>query len=686
MFSIWEIDEEIARFAPENLFACYSDVLLQIARDDNAYSDEIRTPCIAELFVRRTVFQSKSVKDADIDEVLTNGERVEFLNRMSPLRIHASDEANRVGWTPVSEFSKRCLCAVKAKCRLVYGADGFIPVYETETREAMFIPFRFDAPSCGEVVVRDTAKMEIAEWTAHWRELTAGSPLDKRFDVVLLCSVEHFGRKMTGRSLMLPLLLAWKRKCGVLPQYDTLGLFSTGAIIDGALAAVDVEEKLGFARGEMPGAYFIYPSRPLENALPGEIRLSPGTGVDAVVSAVDKLVVGKGLARLDYKSAYCRLVAMEAEVRGTAFGGWKAIIDRLSNLSDSIPGYRDGENHLLALMLVSAAYCHAGNTNAALQVNRDAREYARTNGFDEQVLRLEVEELVCLQDVESFAEVLTLAVDLGGRIEKSGSSDLLMRYYGTRGQAHAYSALAGFEGEAGRGKSLDCFHQAVKYACGLLAAAQSAGDDAEVLARAGDVAQDLNYICLWHALFGEVDLVSFDQARTDAINHLDGECAHLPDAKDMIAKNDVFLRRITALASYRALLHGADAKDLLSNPRLRQQPDDAKPSWITATTDKYIAAINAAAGNVAEADKLFCRAWKATDGNPNQIIGFIRFTIACEAVRSFRMARRDDLVRQWLVRANGQWGTGAFSAFASAKMFRDFLDGNGDFPGIRYWY
>lgn len=687
MFSRGEIEETIARFVPENLFACRSDDLLQIARDDNAYSDEVRIPCIAELFVRRTVFRSQSVKDSDVDELLTNRERVEFLSKMSPLRIHSRSEADRTGWTPTSKFSERCLRAVRAKCRSVYEADGFVPVYENTTHEAMFIPFRLDSPSSEDVVVRDVAKSKIDEWTLCWRELVASSPSDQRFDVTLLCSAGSFGAGMTGRSLMLTLLLAWKRKCGKLPPYDTLGLLATGAINDGALAAVAVEEKLDFARTEMPGTYFIYPGMPMETASQREIRRPFGERIDDVIAAVDKLIVEKGLAKLDYRSAYRRLVAMEEEVRGTAFGGWRAIIDRLANLSSSIPEYRDGENHLLALMLISAAHCHAGNTQLALQANREAREYARTNGFDEQVLRLEVEELVCLQDVEAFAEVGKLATKLGERIEKFGNSDLLMRYYGTMGQSHAYSVLAGIEDAEGRKKSLECFKLAVRYACELYEESQrSAAGNSEILAHAGNIAQDLNYVCLWYALFGTNDLSEFDQARNDAIRHCECECAHLPNANDVIAKNDAFLRRITALASYRALLGGADAKDLLANARLRLQPDDAKPSWITATTDKYVAALKAAVGEVAEADGLFCRAWEALDNNPDQIVGYIRFTISCEAVRSFRLANREDLAKKWFAHADRQWNSSAFSAFASANGFRRFLDGNGDFPGLAYWY
>ena len=205
MFGIEEIDDTIARCAPENLLACRSEDLLRIAHDGYRYSDEVRIPCIAELFVRRTVFQSQSVEDAAIDALLTNGERCEFLSRMSPLRINSYGEADRVGWTPKSEFSKRCLCSVKSKCRLVYGADGFVPVYDTATREAMFMPFRFETPSGDDLIVRDIANQVSENWTSCWRELVGDSPSNEHYDVVLSCSIEYFGAQTVGRSLMLPL-------------------------------------------------------------------------------------------------------------------------------------------------------------------------------------------------------------------------------------------------------------------------------------------------------------------------------------------------------------------------------------------------------------------------------------------------------------------------------------------------
>lgn len=687
MFGIEEIDDTIARCAPENLLACRSEDLLRIAHDGYTYSDEVRIPCIAELFVRRTVFQSRSVEDAAIDALLLNGERCEFLSRMSPLRINSYGEADRVGWTPKSEFSKQCLCAVKSKCRLVYGADGFVPVYDTATREAMFIPFRFETPSGDDLVVRDIANQVSENWTTCWRELVGDSPSNEHYDIVLLCSIGYFGGRTTGRSLMLPLLLAWKRKCGQLPQYDTLRLLATGAINDGVLAAVAVEEKLDVACREMPNAYFVYPGMAKMTVSRQEFRRPVGERMSDTVVAVDKFVIERGLASLDYRSAYCRLVAMEAEVRGSAFGGWDAIVGRLSHLSEAIPEFRDGENHLLGLMLLSAAYCHAGDTESALRANCRALDYARSHGFEDRELRLEVEKLVCLQDVEAFADVIRLSEDLESRIEKFGSADLQMRYYGTMGQAFAYSALTGLDGKTNRENSLECFRRAVGLAYKLLDDAQRlSACDTDILLRAGDVAQDLNYICLWHALFAEVDLTEFDSVRANALQHLQGECARLPGSDGVVAKNDAFLRRITALASYRALLKGADAEGLLSNPRLCQQPDNARPSWITATSDKYIAALNAGAGHVAEAEALFQRAWDAVAESRDQIIAYIRFTVACEAVRSFRAIGCEELAEKWLSRATEQWNSQSFSTFASAKWFRDFLGCGGEFPGLKYWY
>ena len=98
------------------------------------------------------------------------------------------------------------------------------------------------------------------------------------------------------------------------------------------------------------------------------------------------------------------------------------------------------------------------------------------------------------------------------------------------------------------------------------------------------------------------------------------------------------------------------------------------------------AAIKAAAGHVAEAEALFQRAWDAVAESRDQIIAYIRFTVACEAVRSFRAVGSEDQARMWLSRADEQWNRQSFSMFSSAKWFREFLDGVGEFPGPKYWY
>ena len=89
---------------------------------------------------------------------------------------------------------------------------------------------------------------------------------------------------------------------------------------------------------------------------------------------------------------------------------------------------------------------------------------------------------------------------------------------------------------------------------------------------------------------------------------------------------------------------------------------------------------------MAEAEALFRRAWDAVAESRDQIIAYIRFTVACEAVRSFRAIGCEELAEKWLSRATEQWNSQSFSTFASAKWFRDFLDCGGEFPGLKYWY
>lgn len=654
MFNAGVIDRVITRRHPANIIFCRTEDLCRIAETSDDYSAEVRARCAAELFVRYFL-QPKSVPAESLDRMLPDGERAELPRRLPRdlLNCPTPEIFLEPLWVARNEFSRQCEIETRERLRvLCCETDGFIPVFCGG--EAFFIPFHF-LP--GEAVICDSSGTPIEGWQAAYTALSADWSSPYRCEVYCDCSQPDLP-ELTGPSLMLPLYLAYLRKTGKL-RFDHLRLLATGTLENGNLKAVKTDEKAAALSTHFDGAYLFFPESPEYFPKTGsEIALRSRTQ-EMLREELPRIIEAKGLVVLRFRDALTRLQVLVRD-RDRTVGQWKAMLDRLETIRQAIPESRSPENHLLCCMLESSIRCHMGDTARALTLNRQAQNLARAHGFEKQLRRMEIEELIELQDQEDFETVLRLNGALRENIEKLADPDLKMRYYGTIGQAHCYGVLAkksGFDREYAR----RCFDLALQNAY------EVKGEDGE--SSEDDIAKDLNYRFLWYALFAP-ETPGAEQAYREAVDHI--RCNLSGGGRE---KNRRFLSRIKAFAVYRHWL--ATGELPTADPAQYLLPPDAH--WLAAVSGKYVGALKAAAGESAEAQRIFGDALEILRRETDPILRFIQMTILAEAYRSTgETAYRDEAVALLALLKEPYPG--------SVGQWEGFLRGENPFPGLDYWY
>ena len=617
-------------------------------------SEEDRLPCVAELFVRE--FLNPDSAAEEIDAVLPDGELTEFRKLIPADFLDARPKGELLRnelWSPQNDFSRKCLTAVRKRLiELCEYTDGFIPVF-IRNKEAFFIPFHFTA---GAGPITDLTGNAIADWQQPYSELFGTESV---YRCVVHCDQSGLPYLLNGRSLMLPLYLAYLRKRGDL-EYNHLRLIATGAVTGGRLEAVETGEKAAALKNCFGGAYLFFPeSTKYCPDKPNEVPLKQMT-LGEIKDVMAKHIDACGLVVPTLRDAMKRLENITSEREGN-YRGWGLMLSRLENNLRAIKPFRAPEYYLLGLMLKSSIYCHMGKTDIALTVNREARDFAKEHGFIQKLRRLEVEQLVDLQDKDDFKSITGLAKPLRENIESLKDHDLLMRYCGTMGQAHCYGTLAGIAGfDPNTAKKY--FDEALSHAVAL-------ADIEESAVAENNIAQDLNYQFLWHALFSP-ETPESECAYRNALDHI--KCELSGDAYE---KNRRHLCRIKAFSLYRRYLqdgiaNAEGAADLLL-------PRDA--FWLAAVTGKYVGALQAATGNISEAADIFRDCADVLRGEKDPILRFIQMTILAEAWRSTRDATYRD-------EALGMLDALKMDYPASIAAWEGFLYGKNAFPGLNYWY
>lgn len=675
---------------PENAALFPDEVLREVIAGEPAPSTmESRRVAMAELSIRAFLSKSKYEKTGDLErlcEWFGRDALEDFFCRCEKcclcLRPQAlADQAFDSLSDSKCRLSEDDASAVRRAFRPWLEADGVIPVFNNSG--AYILPFSFIKKEGAALRAVDRSGAEMSEWTKYLQTM-----MDVHIDMDVQVSV-HTNEyvKDAGNSMMLPVAMAWLRRQERLPRYNPLRFIATGSLQGGVLGEVSVEEKAAKIDRDVQDGVLVRPGSGRE-----EFTVPSGLRMDRV----SEFLMAMSEAHYDSSPGYAsqRIESLDRTVRSAHVGEWEPLIRRLDRLWGVLDPCVDVEDHLRGLMLRSAARCHAGDTAMAAALNAEATEITRSRPeFLPQQLRLEVEELVLLQDEEDFKKIFSLAPDLGNRIDDFATTennsnravDLQMRYYGTMGQFEAYAAMAGFNGMTS-GPSKRRFENAFEKAAELARRSRDRiGWDTDSDQAVYNLGQDANYLLLWEALFGSFDGLVAASATAKRY----AEQSRASGRLDYAEKNDAFRLRYEALGLYMSVLRGVVPQALEDEIDI-ERLTAARGDWIPATTGKYLGAAMSARGDAEKAKSLFEKAIEKLSGKDFPLFKCFRMTILAEAYRSLRKFPYEaSYAESMRVKALDAFVSDSGSADWKKEAWRTWLEAKGrdvDFPGLKYWY
>lgn len=547
-------------------------------------------------------------------------------------------------------------------------ADGFIPVYRKTRDDSILIPFSFKSRNKGPYVV-DLTGHEIPVWSHAVRSLQEVN--DSGYAVELRCRLESdLANKAEGLSLQFPVLLGYWRKEKVIPSFPVHRLIVTGAIQDDLLSSVRILGKHKQIIGNYKESWFLCPENDTEIINFSErtkVEILPqGLSIPELKEYCSDFIERKNLGRLGVKEILGNLKKLDPKVRKQKMNQWDGVIDQLETYNRDIDPDAYPQEHLQLLMLISAALCHKGATEEAKAMNAKAKDFARQIGCEEELLRLQIEEVVLFQDMEKFEAAQMLAEGVSSQLTVIKNHDLLMRFHGTLGQLYSYGALSKLSGFS-KEEALSHFQRAIFHA-------------RQLPHREEEMAQDLNYRHLWYALFAPGTKEEEDNYQR-ALNYIQHD---VPQA--MKQKNQNFLIRQRGLAIYHRVLLGDTCSTL--DPK-NFYPTANAEKWISALRGKYLGTWYAANGNFELALQEFDDGASNIKSTDNSIIlSFIGMTVLAQAYKSFRDNGLQDQAEIYRKRALEFFAANNnFEHYRNSIKWLDYLTNNNVyFPGLDYWY
>lgn len=651
---------------PENLLLFPASMLRNGLKSHMCIED--RTTVMAELFTR--VFLSNNISSEEAELIREHLPDV-LKDFLSPFigQVVTQNMLDDALWSAKDEFSRCCEAAVRHRLRLLFTADGLIPVFrENGGGSAYLIPFSFKEGKKEHPGVFCLDGKEIPEWSEYAARLGITQSVE------LHCHAAK-DLRLHGSSLMLPLLMAWWRKQKTLPSYNVFRLVATGSFDDDmSLCSVKAEEKEMAVFSQLYKPVFVLPESPSHNPK-GSRTLPVGIRPEALLGRL--LPIVEPIAKIDLQYALQRLEPMRKEVYLCNYKEWDALTERLKKLEFLFDKRRNPDAYLTNLMLQSAACCHAGRTAESESLNKKARKFAKQHGdkYIKLLLRLEIENLVTETDNGRVENAVALGRQLTERLEQLQDPDLWMRFHGTLGQAIMYGTLLGAPGfskedaKAHLDKALDCAYQ---------------------LESDPDIAQDLNYQHLFQAIFApgsEDELDAFIDAQNQVKRLTDG--AQTEEDRMNATRNLFYLKRQQALALYRALLQNGYPPDYdLDDFTLLLHPDRGAEDWVKCCVAKCLGALEAANGRGASAKDYFQKANLAIHPEKTkEVKAQIRLAALCEAFRTLQCEEyRQEALAIIANEPNLLDGLPTSPDTRITQMFKDFLDGIKPFPGKIFWY
>ena len=533
-----------------------------------------------------------------------------------------------------------CEARVRERLKLLFQADGFIPVYDScsaDVDKTWFIPFILEISEDSASRVVYSNGEDIPEWQEQVEAALKGLT---SYRCRLLMQREP-GFNPTGDSLMLPLRLAAWRKLGrdSFPQYDVFRVLATGAF-DGSnrLKAVGVSRKLNKLKSTFCKAVLIAPDTPgeIDRKERAILRIDCNAPEKDLREQIQRFLERSQYVSITWRYALGRLSALTREVDEGNRGGWSELADFMRGIKERVKG-RNPDAYLDFMRLYAVTLCHAGRTDESRRVNREAHDFALERKEIGKSLRLQVEALVVAQDAGDLEAILVVADGFEKKIDSytgPDKEDLLMRYYGTMMQFHAWGETLGIP-ECSKEESKRRGEQALGIAKKMSGAVPSSEEDQKEKAES-NVAQDLNYCHLWHALY-EPGTTAEREAYKSALDQL----SELGDQAKR--KNRGFLFRQKSLAYLNAWKRGGVCPSIgeLDAVMIR---DEKCEGWQIAANRTHLGALYAAQGRQDLALTSFKEgaAKLPIEKCFDSVLGSIRFVLCAQAASSLRAIGMDN--------------------------------------------
>ena len=654
---------EIVRERPINLFLVETDALIRFA-NDGFHPKYHRLRALVELVARWCLS-----RDSSIDELMGRIWKDYWEHDFKPWYCAELPWTERSlpaeDWNDPVELAGFVSC-LRERLLRIFEVHGFIPVYAGAV--VRFIPFQLDDKLAAGAIVYDNDDSVSEDWHAKCKEALGG---DARFGVRIQMLPEN-NVSLQGASLMLPLRMAeWRLTDPSFPKYDVLRVIATGAFDgQGRLEEVGVAKKLDGLKSQFKDAILLGPDG--RGDIPGEERrfkrLDCGLKVEELRSAIIKELESTDCVSVSYAYAMRRLPDMHAEVDRKNHSRWSDLADRLQRLKNSVAPERDAERYLQFMTMLVTALLHAGRSQEAQENIHCAYEFALDKGLTAFALRLQINAMVAAQDDGEFEVFKTLSSEVENALSSySGDErdDLLMRFHGTSMQAHAWGAMLG---EVGFDKDESLCHarKAVGFAYEI-ANRFPGSDEAE-----SNVAQDLNYCHLWHALFapgknGESDAL---QSAFQQLDNLSSKSK---------TTNLYHLKRQKSLA----MLNNWRDDGVVADVKERKNyllPKADSEGWMVCANRRHLGALAAADGCVDEAIAYFDEGDAAlpTEKCYSPVLASIRFSLLVQAACSLR--EKDlDLARVYIQKTGDlleRFGESAlFKRIKAKNIHNNVVDG-----------
>lgn len=658
---------EDAERRPENLIIYSCDLLEgELSRETNG--EDTSAEIIAELLIRHLLGGSRSTGIAKIIGTwLKHGELEDFSRRLPYEHLGRRIE-ERLWEENGSSFSERCHQAVLRRLNLLLKSEGLIPVFSDESG-GLLLPFHFDVRKGvrRQVLDLDGGQLLNPSGEREWSRYYATMKEIKANVIVHIRQGNDRHGITTGNSLMLPLMLAWWRRQNVIPKFNPFSIVATGAVENGVLEAVDgVAEKAEAVRNLLYKADFFFPGchdddigATGQQCHPLDIGFSVAED-GPVFRRIRECIEGQQRWNADYVSQRLKS-SLPDEVRNWSIQQYDAMLGRLEKAKDGLNTEEFPGEYILILMLQSQLYCTRGLTDKAKDLIAEALEIAEEQGQEYLALRLKVNQIEIFTDTMEFEKIGGIYPRMEEFVAACNDRELSLCFFGQMGIAHAYATLDGVKGFS-KERALECFKENIK-------SARESG-------KAVDLAQDMNYKCLYYALFDPGSRAE-KRAFQDALSKI----RDLEEIDQEAYKtNHAYYELYHCFSFYRQLL-----RDKAVPPDYKDCPGPScieENTWHKALMAKYLGALHAASGETEEARKLFDEAIKTLNNEKSvsTILGFIKATVYAEAYRSLGDSIYLEEGRKMFGNSNNK--------SHQAQVWKGYFDSGGavDFPGLGYWY